>query len=528
MSSEGSDAYLNDMLDMSDNETVKLKNEKSEIAEFFAGTNVLVTGGTGFLGKLLVEKLLRSCPDIAVLYTIVRPKKGKSSEERFKENFAENVYDKLKSEQPNFLDKVVMLEGDAAQEDFGLSKESKEILMNTNIIFHAAATVRFDEKFRMAMNINVKSTKYMLQFAKQLSNLKAFVHISTAFSHCISKSIDEVYYDVPIDGDKLLKLLDILNDDILQQITPILLDKWPNTYVFSKAIGENMVLKYSNDLPVCIVRPSIVISTDKEPLHGWTNNLYGATGVVMAAGVGLMRTLHCKPEKIADVIPADYVVANIISSAWDVANRRSLAKSNQDSTMPDEERTPIYNSVSSCQKPLSWGDFMYLNEACCKEQSTTKAIWHYMLVLNRCVYAHHIYSFVLHIIPAVIVDTFARATGRKPMCMDTYRKIHKFSKVISYFSSQEWYFRNDNVMKLWQKLNSVDRKIFNFNVTNLDWEEYCYRHIRGIRIYMFKESPDSLQEGVYKFRRLRIAHYTLLTIISLLVLWLVVWIVSFL
>lgn len=100
-----------------------------------------------------------------------------------------------------------------------------------------------------------------------------------------------------------------------------MLDKWPNTYVFTKALGENMVLKYGGDLPVCIVRPSIVIATYKEPISAWINNMYGPTGVVMGSGIGLLHTLHCKKENIADIIPADYVISNIISSAWDVANR---------------------------------------------------------------------------------------------------------------------------------------------------------------------------------------------------------------
>lgn len=57
MTVKGSNANLNEIAHLP--ETPVLNHEKSEIAEFFAGTNVLVTGGTGFLGILLIEKLLR-------------------------------------------------------------------------------------------------------------------------------------------------------------------------------------------------------------------------------------------------------------------------------------------------------------------------------------------------------------------------------------------------------------------------------------------------------------------------------------
>lgn len=50
--------------------------EKSTIAEFYNERSVFITGGTGFLGKVLVEKLLRSCPGIKTLYLLIRPKSG--------------------------------------------------------------------------------------------------------------------------------------------------------------------------------------------------------------------------------------------------------------------------------------------------------------------------------------------------------------------------------------------------------------------------------------------------------------------
>lgn len=59
-------------------------NERLSIPEFFEGKNVFITGATGFMGKVLVEKLLRSCPDIGNIYILMRPKNGKSLEERLK------------------------------------------------------------------------------------------------------------------------------------------------------------------------------------------------------------------------------------------------------------------------------------------------------------------------------------------------------------------------------------------------------------------------------------------------------------
>ena len=54
----------------------------TSIVDFYAGRTVLVTGATGFMGKVLLEKLLRSCPTITRIYVLIRPKKGLSVEMR--------------------------------------------------------------------------------------------------------------------------------------------------------------------------------------------------------------------------------------------------------------------------------------------------------------------------------------------------------------------------------------------------------------------------------------------------------------
>lgn len=66
--------------------------EQSAIAEFYKERSVFVTGGTGFMGKVLVEKLLRSCSEIERIYLLMRPSKGKSVVCRLRELTDNQVY----------------------------------------------------------------------------------------------------------------------------------------------------------------------------------------------------------------------------------------------------------------------------------------------------------------------------------------------------------------------------------------------------------------------------------------------------
>lgn len=60
-------------------------SEYTSVKDFYRDRSIFITGATGFMGKVLVEKLLRSCPDIKNIYLLMRPKKGQNVQERLQE-----------------------------------------------------------------------------------------------------------------------------------------------------------------------------------------------------------------------------------------------------------------------------------------------------------------------------------------------------------------------------------------------------------------------------------------------------------
>lgn len=56
--------------------------KSNSISDYYAGKTIFITGGSGFMGKVLVEKLLYSCPDVKELMVLMRPKRGKSATQR--------------------------------------------------------------------------------------------------------------------------------------------------------------------------------------------------------------------------------------------------------------------------------------------------------------------------------------------------------------------------------------------------------------------------------------------------------------
>lgn len=131
-----------------------------------------------------------------------------------------------------------------------------------NIILHAAADVRFDNTLQELSLVNLRGTRELLKMAQECKQLNMFAYISTAFSHCERKFIEEKFYETPIDPEEMIKIAEYYEENpqdagILEIITENFVHPWPNTYSFSKALSEELLRQYGDRVPIVVIRPSI-------------------------------------------------------------------------------------------------------------------------------------------------------------------------------------------------------------------------------------------------------------------------------
>ncbi|KAK9875948.1 hypothetical protein WA026_011049 [Henosepilachna vigintioctopunctata] len=415
------------------------------------------------------------------------------------------VFSELCKVQPNFRDKIVTVVGDAGLQNLGISKKDLEILENeVDIIFHAAATVNFLEKLDVSARINVGGTLEILKLAKRCKHLSSIVYVSTAYSNCHLTEVEEKFYDPPLTAEELFDLIDKYGEK-LDENEKLIIGKWPNNYCFTKAIAEHSIQIGAKELPICIVRPAIITATYKEPLKSWIDNYYGAIGAVANIYNGLIKTFHCNPEVLGDVVPADLVVNGIIAAAYGNYSKRN-------------ENLNIYNFTSSHENPLTFRDWCELSIFYGYNFPTIHSVWFPNSILTNNAYVHLFYTFFLHIIPAFITDLYLVVTGRSPRAISIYKKIYKFNENVSFFATRDWIFSNSKARKLWRDLSPIDQKIFNFNFAPkyLNWNEYLSTLCAGLRVYLFKDNWESIEESRKKLKRLYYCHVCIKSIFDLI------------
>lgn len=349
------------------NDSTANKQRARKLAQFYANKNILITGATGFIGKVCLVKIIRSLGDCGQVYVMLRSKKGLTPQQRFDRMLNEEPFNASspackssssangdqEHSKPNGCSKaagkpldwskVIAVEGDMSCKDLGLADDVKEKLCKTiDIVFNIAASVQFDAPLKQNLRDNYLGARNILQLATKFERLISFVHVSTFFTNSHISHVEEKVLPMNRDCEKMAELITWIPDSLCDSIAPQIMESRPNTYIFTKAMAENLVQKYQGQLPIAIVRPSIVTPSVRDPIPGWVDNVNGPMGLGVLASLGILRNIDWNYYGIGDFIPVDFVVNTMLT----VAERTARL-------YPKDIK--VYNCSSSSLKQISWG-----------------------------------------------------------------------------------------------------------------------------------------------------------------------------
>jgi nucleoside-diphosphate-sugar epimerase len=316
--------------------------------EYFKNKNILITGGTGFLGKVLLRKIISKCPDVGKIYILIRPRDKLSSRERFKLLLQNSMcFNQIKENIKDVENHFKIIEGDLNEGDLGISKiDLEDIMTNVNIIINAGASISWKEKIDKIVDTNIKSTQKILEIA-QKSNLDHLIHISTI----ATVGPKDLILNKKVLGENFnfndyVKFIDEIRSDSfkIDQETSRIHNLFGSTYAFTKS-GSDMILheKSRKDLKTTIILcPSLGVSL-YDPTPGWLDNLTGYLGNYFYLGLGKSYAyLLNKNAKIFE-LPVD-IFANY------VINISNIYGSNRDKEKLDLLNTNNLNTISLAAK----------------------------------------------------------------------------------------------------------------------------------------------------------------------------------
>ncbi|XP_044728842.1 fatty acyl-CoA reductase 1-like isoform X2 [Chrysoperla carnea] len=421
------------------------------IKDFYKNQNVFITGGNGFMGKVLIEKLLRSCPDINKIYLLLRQKKGITPKKRLADLIENPIFGPLKDKNPNSISKLVIIQGDCEKANLGMTDEDIEMLKeNVNIIFHAAASVRFDDPLKKAVLMNVRSARDLIAIAQEIKNLKVFIHLSTAYCNIDKKITHEQVYPPQANWKYFIQMAETFDDKIINSLTAKILNKFPNTYTFTKSLAENVINDECENIPTVIYRPSIVFSTEKEPIPGWLDNLNGPLSFFLGIGTGVVHVAWNNRDVVSDCIPVDNAITNMIVASWYQANN----------TNSNIKKSLVINACTSNITNLTYRYMLECCERLCELYPFNQRIWYpFILFIDNQLGFNLAFAF-LQIIPSIFKQIMINISGQKFAVLKTCRKIYIANIALRPFMANEWTFMNGNYLSLCNVLKEEDKEDF--------------------------------------------------------------------
>ena len=362
------------------------------IAEALEGKTILVTGATGFLGKSIVEKCLRSLPRIRRINLAIRSSARRPASERLeREVLSSPAFKRLREQHGDagfaklVADKLDVVEIDLGRDGAGLTEAGREQLRACDIVIHSAAAVEFDNPADQSAQTNLLGAARFVEAIKNAGSRPHLVHISTAYVGGMLRGL--VREELPLDPglnwrheaavmttmraavEEESRRPEILNKLRHQarsrmgpagtpsaaRLTERLRDRWvkdrliergrvhanamgfSDIYSFTKAMAEHAVNELHGDIPLSIVRPSIIESALEEPFPGWLEGFRMSEPVLLAYGRGIVQDFSGLPDGVFDIIPADFVVNAVLAVA---------------ASPPTDAKPRIYHVTSGSRNPL--------------------------------------------------------------------------------------------------------------------------------------------------------------------------------
>ncbi|GLJ37427.1 hypothetical protein SUGI_0760390 [Cryptomeria japonica] len=486
------------------------------VVDFLKNKNILVIGGTGFLGKVFLEKILRVQPDVGQIFTLVRAKDFQSAKSKIQKEIICSelfrlVQELYRGEYEKFMaQKIVPVVGDVSiDDDLGIEAEHRnEICSKVDIVVNLAATTKFYERYDVSMGVNGVGAINTINFCKKCPNLLILIHVSTAYVNVGRTGIiAEETVKMAIDGltmgpseikrecGLITKTLEEMRstahaEDSLKHKAETKRMKelgeerarnfgWPNVYVFTKAIGEMMVEQMRGDMPVVILRPTIIESTLAEPFPGWMEGNRMLDPLFIGYGKGRIQTFVAENNLIVDVIPVDMVANCMIASMYKHAKQSDLF---------------IYQVATSVENPLFYDvgvDAAYkyfVSHPCTTKEG--KMVEVKIPFILRSMESFQQYMKLYYKIPIEMLH-FASLLlcglqkERYRQLLHKYDTVMKLAMLYQPFIFFQGKFDNSNTNFLWKGLSKEDKQIFKFDVKRIDWTNYFYNiHIPGLLKYV--------------------------------------------
>lgn len=507
-----------------------------------------------------------SCPKLDKIYLLIRGANGKSANERLEEMIGQKPFG-MRLKQDFIRQKLIAIESDISEPNLGLIP-SDIALLNDKIalIFHVAASIKFDAPVEINIKHNVVATKQLLELACQFKKLQCFIHVSTAYSNCQLREIDERIYrmEVPDDPTELV-------------VTKEMIDSRPNTYTFTKAMAENVVSKYANSFNTVIVRPSIVMSALKEPAEGWVDSINGPVGLSVLGALGILQKIKVNSEVVFDLVPVDVVSNALVSIGWAAVERRqefycssssaqvdqlatnnnmininnnigsnmdisqsikpssktigceknlignNLNNNNNTTTSTiessnDVDNVPVFNLTTGSENPCSFYHYFNTGREEAHKKPSARALRPLLTIpkqkgMNPIQY--WIYKVFSHLLFAYMIDSLLGLFGQKRMVIKAVRRMHHANEMFDYFCSNQWHFVTDNVKRLRDIQSPLDRETFNCDVRAIDWSYYAKLGWLGCRRFILKEDDDTFDYAKRRYRAICFIYYMMKIILLL-------------